>query len=115
MTLDEAVEEFLIAMVADGLAHATVHWYASLLRGFAKEIPAIIEEERTGKKARLLMKGEGFRGPVPKPFNAGDVETIVSKCPRCGATDRQIKIGKNASGSQRLKCQHCKTKYTPRG
>ncbi|NPV67533.1 MAG: IS1 family transposase [Anaerolineae bacterium] len=34
-------------------------------------------------------------------------------CPYCRQTDRQVKAGRNASGSQRYKCQHCQRKYTP--
>ena len=34
-------------------------------------------------------------------------------CPYCSQTDRQVKAGRNASGSQRYKCQHCQHKYTP--
>lgn len=34
-------------------------------------------------------------------------------CPYCHQTDRQVKAGRNASGSQRYKCQHCQRKYTP--
>ena len=37
----------------------------------------------------------------------------MNPCPYCQAQDRQVKIGKNASGSQRWKCQHCGRKYTP--
>jgi transposase-like protein len=28
-------------------------------------------------------------------------------------TDRQVKAGKQSSGSQRWKCQHCQRRYTP--
>lgn len=34
-------------------------------------------------------------------------------CPYCHQTDRQVRAGLNASGSQRYKCQHCQRKYTP--
>ena len=34
-------------------------------------------------------------------------------CPYCHHTDRQVKAGLNASGSQRHKCPHCQRKYTP--
>jgi transposase-like protein len=34
-------------------------------------------------------------------------------CPYCQQTDRQVKAGRNASGSQRYKCQYCQRKYTP--
>ena len=37
----------------------------------------------------------------------------MNNCPYCHAEDRQVKNGKNASGSQRWKCQHCGRKYTP--
>jgi transposase len=35
------------------------------------------------------------------------------KCPRCEATERQVKSGFNESGSQRYKCQLCSKRYTP--
>lgn len=34
-------------------------------------------------------------------------------CPYCHRTERQVKAGLNASGSQRYKCQRCQRKYTP--
>jgi transposase-like protein len=37
----------------------------------------------------------------------------MKPCPYCQAQDRQVKNGKNAAGSVRLKCQHCRRKYTP--
>jgi transposase-like protein len=37
----------------------------------------------------------------------------MNECPYCHATDRQVRAGKNDSGSQRLKCQHCQHRYTP--
>jgi transposase-like protein len=35
------------------------------------------------------------------------------KCPHCGRRDQQVKIGHNASGSQRNVCKVCRRKYTP--
>jgi transposase-like protein len=37
----------------------------------------------------------------------------MNTCPYCNATERQVKNGNNASGSQRWKCQVCGWKYTP--
>jgi transposase-like protein len=37
----------------------------------------------------------------------------MSTCPHCHRTDQQVKVGHNASGSQRYRCQVCKRKYTP--
>ena len=37
----------------------------------------------------------------------------MNTCPYCQATERQVKSGKNASGSVRWQCQHCHRKYTP--
>ena len=37
----------------------------------------------------------------------------MNPCPYCHVQDQQIKAGKNDSGSQRWKCQHCGRKYTP--
>jgi len=37
----------------------------------------------------------------------------MNPCPYCHASDRQVKNGSNASGSQRWKCQICRRKYTP--
>jgi len=34
-------------------------------------------------------------------------------CPYCQRTERQVKAGRNQSGSQRWKCQLCERKYTP--
>lgn len=35
------------------------------------------------------------------------------KCPHCERTEDQVKIGHNASGSQRYVCKGCRRKYTP--
>ena len=35
------------------------------------------------------------------------------KCPYCEAIERQVKAGKNDSGSQRIQCQKCGRRYTP--
>ncbi len=37
----------------------------------------------------------------------------MSRCPHCQRTEEQVKIGHNASGSQRYKCKVCQRKYTP--
>lgn len=37
----------------------------------------------------------------------------MNTCPRCHADTRQVKAGRNASGSQRYQCQHCRCRYTP--
>ena len=37
----------------------------------------------------------------------------MNECPYCHRQDQQVKNGKNASGSQRWKCQYCQRKYTP--
>jgi transposase-like protein len=34
-------------------------------------------------------------------------------CPHCQQTENQVKVGFNASGSQRYKCHNCNRKYTP--
>ena len=35
------------------------------------------------------------------------------KCPKCEQTERQVKAGRNQTGSQRYKCQVCGRRYTP--
>src|SRR5215510_2562818 len=35
------------------------------------------------------------------------------KCTKCEQNDRQVKSGRNKTGSQRYKCQHCGSRYTP--
>ena len=35
------------------------------------------------------------------------------KCPHCQREEDQVKIGHNASGSQRYVCKVCRRKYTP--
>jgi len=35
------------------------------------------------------------------------------KCPYCQNEDRQIKFGKNRSGSQKWRCKQCEKFYTP--
>jgi transposase-like protein len=35
------------------------------------------------------------------------------KCPHCQKSEQQIKVGFNASGSQRYRCKVCGRKYTP--
>jgi insertion element IS1 protein InsB len=37
----------------------------------------------------------------------------MKKCPHCERTEQQVKIGHNASGSQRYLCKVCRRKYTP--
>lgn len=37
----------------------------------------------------------------------------MNTCPNCHSQERQVKNGKQASGSQRWKCQPCGRKYTP--
>lgn len=37
----------------------------------------------------------------------------MSECPYCHSNEKQVKAGKNPSGSQRWKCQHCQRRYTP--
>ena len=39
------------------------------------------------------------------------MEVII--CPHCQGTARQVKIGRNSSGSQRYLCVACQRKYTP--
>ena len=34
-------------------------------------------------------------------------------CPHCQSTERQVKVGRNPSGSQRYLCRGCGRKYTP--
>ena len=37
----------------------------------------------------------------------------MSECPYCKISENQVKIGFNASGSQRYRCKSCGRKYTP--
>lgn len=37
----------------------------------------------------------------------------MNTCPSCHSHEKQVKIGKNDSGSQRWKCQSCGRRYTP--
>lgn len=37
----------------------------------------------------------------------------MSQCPYCHRTEKQVKAGRNASGTQRYKCQACQRRYTP--
>jgi transposase-like protein len=37
----------------------------------------------------------------------------MKTCPKCQAQTRQVKSGRNATGSQRYKCQQCGSRYTP--
>ena len=37
----------------------------------------------------------------------------MNECPYCHSTERQVKNGRNPSGSQRIKCQVCGRVYTP--
>ncbi len=37
----------------------------------------------------------------------------MNACPNCHAEERQVKNGRNKSGSVRMRCQHCGRKYTP--
>jgi transposase-like protein len=37
----------------------------------------------------------------------------MNQCPHCERTDKQVKNGRTAAGSQVIKCKVCKRKYTP--
>ena len=37
----------------------------------------------------------------------------MSQCPHCQRTEKQVKVGRNPSGSQRYLCRVCQRKYTP--
>jgi len=37
----------------------------------------------------------------------------MNECPYCHQTEKQVKAGKNGSGSQRWKCNPCGRRYTP--
>jgi transposase-like protein len=37
----------------------------------------------------------------------------MMSCPRCFATNRQIRDGKTPAGSQRMRCKDCGCRYTP--
>lgn len=37
----------------------------------------------------------------------------MNPCPYCATPDKQVKVGKNDSGSQRWKCRACQRRYTP--
>lgn len=38
---------------------------------------------------------------------------MTSTCPYCQDTTRQVRCGKNDSGSQRMLCRKCQRRYTP--
>lgn len=38
---------------------------------------------------------------------------MVLMCPYCQAVERQVRCGKNGSGSQRMLCRKCGRRYTP--
>src|SRR5690348_4899539 len=38
---------------------------------------------------------------------------VKATCPRCRSGNRQVRNGKNRSGSIKLKCQRCGRSYTP--
>ena len=39
-------------------------------------------------------------------------EIVGRKCPQCGKTKEQVKMGLNPSGTQRCFCKECKKYYT---
>lgn len=39
-------------------------------------------------------------------------EEAWKRCPKCGKTEKQIRAGYNASGTQRCKCKECGKIYT---
>lgn len=39
-------------------------------------------------------------------------EEAWKRCPYCGKTENQIKVGRNPSGTQRCKCKECSKVYT---
>jgi transposase-like protein len=50
-------------------------------------------------------------------FELGKKEDVctraISQCPFCKTQEKQIKVGKNGSGSQRYQCKICHRRYTP--
>jgi transposase-like protein len=38
----------------------------------------------------------------------------MSRCPYCHTEEDQVRAGWNLSGTQRMKCQRCQRRYTPR-
>jgi len=42
-----------------------------------------------------------------------EVGSSVGQCPYCGAGDKQIRAGRNRSGSARYQCRRCFRHYTP--
>jgi transposase-like protein len=40
-------------------------------------------------------------------------QATSATCPRCAQTLRQLRVGRNRSGSQRYLCSFCQRKYTP--
>jgi len=40
------------------------------------------------------------------------MEKEIKKCPKCGATERQVLDGKNQSGTQKVLCRLCRKSYT---
>jgi transposase-like protein len=42
-----------------------------------------------------------------------ETQNIRIVCPKCGSVEKQIKKGRNRSGTQRYWCNACDTKYTP--
>lgn len=85
------------------------------------ELPAWLYEQEHSRREPSPPLGdsdahdEWVRNYVPgvrQPYNSGD--SVSDGCPRCSATERQIKIGKTSGGSRRFKCQLCKKRYTPK-
>jgi transposase-like protein len=42
-----------------------------------------------------------------------EIKAAEVRCPRCGASDGQMKNGRNRSGTQTLLCRYCQKAYTP--
>lgn len=40
-------------------------------------------------------------------------EIVLIECPRCQERTAQIRDGRTPAGSQRYRCKHCCTRYTP--
>lgn len=78
-------------------------------------LPLLLRYARMAEIALEILADDELALPPHLLSGATPSQAIssVGRCPYCGAADRQIKAGRNRSGSVRYQCRCCFRHYTP--
>ncbi|MDT4952799.1 MAG: hypothetical protein QOJ02_937 [Acidobacteriota bacterium] len=77
-------------------------------------LAVLLAYARTAGIALEILADDELDLPARLSGPAQPTEGIVlGQCPYCKARDKQIKAGRNRSGSRRYQCRHCLRHYTP--